>query len=95
MSGETEHQTTEVRFNINDYARVKLTPATLKLWKQNAQAMRKAFPKMAHLWTDEPRTDKDGYYRDQLWVIINLIAPECVAGGQALENSELILEMPR
>ena len=85
---------TEVRFNINDYARVKLTPATLKLWKENAERMRATFPQMAHLWPDEPRTDKDGYYRAQLWSIINLIGPECVAGGHAIDKSELILEMP-
>ena len=79
-------------FNINGYVRVKFTPATLKLWREHAQEMREAFPKMAYCWPLDPPTDSAGFYRGQLWSIMHLVAPECIAGGSSFENSLIYLE---
>jgi hypothetical protein len=79
-------------FNINEYARVKLSPEALLLWKQRAEQMRAAFPKMAHLWPDDPPLDANGHYREQLYQIMHLVAPLLVPGASAFENCIIELE---
>jgi hypothetical protein len=88
--------TRDLRFNINDYARVRLTDATLALWRDEAERARAAYPTLPgaeSIWPLTPPLDAGGYWRAQLWQIINLIGPECIAGGSAVEDCELVLEV--
>lgn len=83
---------TDVPFNINEYIRVRFSPAALDLWLENARKMRKAFPRMTDSFPLAPPVDASGYYRGQMWWIMHLVAPELMAGGSAFENCEIILE---
>lgn len=83
-----------VPFNINEYVRVKFSPAALVLWRERAEKMREAFPKVAYLFPLEPPLDDEGYYRGQFWSVMHLVAPELVAGGYAFENCMIELEVP-
>lgn len=84
-----------VAFNINDYARVKFTAATLELWQRHALEMRAAFPKLTHLWPLHPPLDAEGFYRSQLWSIMHLVGPERIGGGSVFEDCLLYLELPK
>jgi hypothetical protein len=83
-----------LRFNINEYVRVKFSPASLALWREHAEEMREYHPKMAYLWPLEPPVDEEGYYRAQFWSVMHLVAPNLVAGGSAFEDCLIELEIP-
>ncbi len=93
MSKTDEASYATVRaFNINDYARVKFSAASLRLWREDAERMRQAAPTMAHLFPDTPPLDAAGFYRGQFWSIMQLVAPQLVAGGSAFEGCLVHLE---
>lgn len=79
-------------FNVNDYVRVKLSPASLGLWRANAIRMREAYPRLAGAFPCEPPVDADGFYRGQLWAIMGMVGPECTGGGQPFEDGCIHLE---
>ena len=90
MTGES--QTTDRTFNINEYARVRLSPKAVATYRANMEKFNASFPMYAQPLN--PPVDKDGYYRDQLWHLMSLIGPLCGAGSCVVENCEMILEFP-
>ncbi len=84
---------TLVRFNINNYVRVRFSPGALLLWRKHAEKMRAMFPKMIGSFPLDPPTDDAGFYRGQFWHVMHLVAPELVGGGSAFEDCMIELEI--
>ena len=85
-------ETTARSFNINHYAKVRLGPEAVAVYRARMEKFNASFPMYAQ--PVEPPVDKDGYFRDQLWSLMNLISPLCGAGSCCVETCEMILEFP-
>lgn len=81
-------------FNINESIWVRFSPGALKLWRAKAEKLQTAFSSMPHLFPLEPPLDANGYYRGQMWSIMQLVAPELGAGGSAFEGCLIWFDEP-
>lgn len=77
--------------NINGYARVKLTKTGIQQIRKNTDSWNARFKEMglSHRMT-APEIDKDGWYRDQLWCILEKIHVE--GAGSKAPFTDIILE---
>jgi hypothetical protein len=53
-----------MKFNLNDYAKVKITPLGERLARE---ARKRDFPELEEQYPFVVKRDKDGWTRDQLW----------------------------
>jgi len=86
-----------IHFNINGYARLRLSAGSLRRWREKAERTRAAYPDVLdrdEIWPLEPPVDADGRWRAQLWEIMAVIGPDCFLGGQPTEDGDLVMEIP-
>ena len=79
----------EIKFNINDYVRVKLTPYGIS-------CLYKRYLKDREYWNKNNKfcvvTDDDGYYETQLWCLMQEFGEYMTMGiGQTPFETEIIL----
>ena len=60
----------EVEFNINYYVKVRLTDHGKALLRKQYEELIARFPKISYEYI-EPKIDKDGYTRFQLWDLMS------------------------
>jgi len=81
----------DVRFNINHYARVKLTEQGLRAYAERQANENMRLRKYRPL---NPANTPDGYWRAQAWEIIQFLGPVCGLGMGPLVDCEIIFEVP-
>lgn len=81
-------------FNINEYAKVKLTEVGLAAWRAHAEKRRAQLPGAEDIFPLEPKTDADGYWRAQAWEIIQFIGPHIAMGFLPPVETTILLEFP-
>jgi hypothetical protein len=62
----------EIKVNINNHCRVKLTPKGIAIYREH-------FSKYQHV-DPNPKLDSEGYLREQLWSIIHIFGSELFSG---------------
>ena len=56
--------------NMNSYVRIKLTSYGIEVLHRKHEGIRAAYPFIGKF--SPPKTDKDGYYKMQLWQVMNI-----------------------
>ena len=69
-----------MKFNLNDYVRVKLTPHGREILKTTYNNY-------------QPRIDKNGWYRTQLWSLMEDFGPHIRMGTKPPFETEIELEI--
>jgi hypothetical protein len=78
-----------MKFNLNEHVKVKLNQRGLDILKANHEELFRG----KRAWTP-PDTDKDGYYRTQLWCLMQDFGPHIHLGGNPPFETEIILDSP-
>jgi len=61
-----------MKFNVNEYVRVKLTPKGIQILKNAQEARQKQFPAVRTFETFRmPEVDSEGYTKYQLWDLMD------------------------
>lgn len=68
-----------IRFNINEYFRVKLTPRGKAIHRAEHDALNARFPS-ANLEYHEPEEDSDGWSKWQAWSLMQTFGPHISMG---------------
>jgi hypothetical protein len=76
-----------MKFNINEYVRVKLTPEGRAAHAADFAADSTKFG-FAHPYTP-PQEDAEGWSRWQLWVLMKEFGPHIYLGGPAMFETEI------
>lgn len=79
----------EIKFNVNNYVKVKLT----ELGKNIYQQRMKELNNMSIRWhfDTEPKLDEEGYYKAQLHEIMNMFGSYCQNGFDIPFETNIIL----
>ncbi len=77
-----------VTFNVNDYAKVKLTPEGIKILKKQHEALRHlvGFTREFDL-----KIDAQGYYKTQMWDLMQTFGPHISLGKKVPFETNIIL----
>jgi hypothetical protein len=90
---------TNIKFNMNDYIRVKLTARGVAIHKQSHEKLMNAMrPNGAYevpkwLAYEPPKLEADGYWREQLWQVMQLFGPHILVGMYSPIETEIIIEV--
>jgi hypothetical protein len=85
-----------MKFNINDYVRVKLTPEGVEYLRQKhenslADCHKRGFPGFPF---KTPVTDKDGWSNWQLWDLMSSFGADIGPGRSLLFETEIEIPVP-
>lgn len=78
----------EIKFNINECVKVKLTPIGVQILKDEHNELRKACPSIGRF---KLKLDKDGYYKCQLHVLFNTFGEYINVGSETPFETEIVL----
>ncbi|MCP5005791.1 MAG: hypothetical protein GY941_17920 [Planctomycetes bacterium] len=78
-----------MKFNINEYVKVKLTKIGLDEMERQHALLKKEFPKMKEF--KRPEVDDNGYSRFQLHVLMSRFGHMCTLGSQPPFEMEIII----
>ena len=59
-----------MKFNVNDYVKVKLNDRGLEILKKQYDDLAAEFPSLKKEEFQPPKTDENGYCKFQLWVLM-------------------------
>lgn len=71
-----------IRFNINEYVRVKLTPHGMAIHRATHDALNAQFPN-ANLEYRAPEEDAEGWSKWQAWSLMQAFGPHIYMGGKS------------
>jgi hypothetical protein len=80
----------EVKFNINDHVKVKLTKAGREELKKQHEKLKLTFPKLGE-W-QERKVDEDGYSRFQMHDLMSIFGVLLTPCRELPFNTEIIIE---
>lgn len=86
-----------VRFNVNNYVRVRLTETGRRVHREGHEELMRSFPK-AHEDIRRyrpPEEDSDGWSRWQLWALMAEFGPHTSLGSDPCFETEIELEAGR
>jgi len=78
-----------IRFNVNDYVRVRLTETGWDILNADLALRRAQFPSAK--WS-LPKPDTDGWIRYQLWSFMQEFGPHIAMGLKTPFETEIIVE---
>jgi hypothetical protein len=81
----------DVKFNINDYVRVRLSNGGKLTHRRQHDELRKQFPSIGKYVP--PKVDSDGYSRWQLWSLMQTFGPAISLGSEPPFETEIIFEV--
>lgn len=84
----------EIDFNVNHYAKVKLTPLGEAILKKKHENLMLKLKKHCDDFIEYPfnlKLDEDGYYKDQLWCIMQTFGNYVNLSGQPPFETNIIL----
>lgn len=81
-------KTNEVEVNLNDHARVKLTPHGVEVYRKSMNF----HPYSYYDVTKSLAPDADGYNKFMLWELMNIFGPELHNGVGVFEGNNIILK---
>lgn len=73
----------EIRLNVNQRCRVKLTELGIRHYREHWRR---------YGIEAEPKTDADGWYRDQLWSVMSIFGDALFCGGRIPFETEIVVE---
>ena len=82
----------DVRFNVNNHVRVRLTDRGIAELRRQHEETRALFATIGPFVP--PNTDADGYARFQLWELMSQFGPITSFGGALPFETEIIIELP-
>ena len=82
---------TDLKIDLNDMVRVKLTEEGIRRYTARARRLNKIYP-AARCRPLLPTLDAEGYYRAQLWTIIQDYGDKIRLGNKLPIESEFIVE---
>jgi hypothetical protein len=82
-----------VRFNVNEYVRVKLTECGLKLLREDHARWKALYPSSFGEFTP-PKTDADGWSEWQLWCLMARFGEYITMGMTAPFETEIEFKLP-
>lgn len=68
-----------MRFNVNDYVRVRLTDEGRAIHRKEYDDLIAAYPKITHAYT-RPKEDAEGWSKWQLWDLMQRFGPYITMG---------------
>lgn len=79
----------EINFNLNDYVKVKLTDKGKEIFRKDRERLNH----MGVRWhfNTEPELDVDGYYKTQLWSLMELFGEHICMGCDVPFDTNIIL----
>jgi len=77
-------------FNINDYVRVKLTPMGIEILKQRHEQLM-SFYKKGSIDEFNLRIDAEGYYKTQMWDLMQTFGAHLGLGARLPFETNIIL----
>lgn len=82
-----------MKFNINDYVKVKLNESGLEILRKQHEELQQMFPSMNKEEFVPPKTDENGYTKFQLWVLMERFGPEIgMSFNPPFETDIIIME---
>ena len=78
-----------MKFNINDYVKVKLTEKGLRTLKKQHEELKRKAPSIGEY--REPKIDREGYTKFQLWDLMSHFGTECSLGLEIPFDTEIII----
>jgi len=82
-----------MKYNINQYVKVKLTDYGMDILKKDHDELQMWMPEDARRPFEEPKL-KDGWYKTQLWILMNSFGSHLSMGGKLPFETEIHLEEP-
>jgi hypothetical protein len=82
--------TREVRFNINEMVRVRLSPEGRLIHRRQHDELRRQYPSIGKY--TPPKADAEGYTRWQLWHLMQTFGPSITLGSKPPFEMEMIFE---
>ena len=79
-----------MKFNINEYIKVKLTPKGHEILEGNHDELTKKFPSIGFKYTP-PEEDEDGYSKFQGWILMETFGPHMWNGCQMPFDAKVII----
>lgn len=76
-----------MKFNINNNVRIRLTPKGRKIWAHRYDELNKYY--VETVFKPEYPKEVDGWFEEQLWVIMNVFGPHLYNGGALLFETEI------
>lgn len=84
-----------IRFNMNQTVKVKLTDLGLKILKEKHEKTREEMRNTIGIdigeFDQNERLDKVGYYREQLWVVMQIFGPHMETGNNIPFETDILL----
>jgi hypothetical protein len=81
--------------NMNDMVRIKLKPAGEKILRDKHDKLNRWIKKRnGSLHDFDLRLDAEGYYRTQLWCVMQDFGPHIRLGAEAPFETEILLDTP-
>jgi len=79
----------EIKFNINNYVKVKLTDVGKQIYSNGQKKLNQFYGK--YIFELEPELDTEGYWKEQLWVIMAMFSDSIFNGCDIPFETEIIL----
>jgi hypothetical protein len=80
----------ELKFNLNDWVKVKLTDKGKNIYYHQFDAINQTYEKQI-IKPHYPELTEDGYYKTQLWCLMNLFGEHLYMGFDPPFGTEIIL----
>lgn len=80
-----------MKFNVNDYVKVKLTKKGLEILKEQHAQLQSYYHKH-NIEFDPPSVDEDGYSSFQMHYLMNIFGPGMLLGCEVPFETEIIIE---
>lgn len=82
----------DIKFNINDYIKVKLTPkGKMILYEQHEQFLKSISEERRSKFPYKLTLDEDGYFKEQMWSIMNTFGSYIVMGTDNVFETNIIM----
>lgn len=79
----------EIRFNINDKVRFRLTEDGAKSILRHEHALVREFGG-EYSWFEHHKPDADGWHTEQLWHLMEMLGPDMTIGGCLIVDNVIV-----